>query len=222
MDSEKNYKQALLGTRARRRLVIPDTDLEVELRILSNHEVIDVHAAKKTFLQSRNLLDNQLCDAIEENVQVTFRSALIPETNEKFFKSPEDVRDLSQEHLFFIADQYRILSDESNPSIKDLSEEDLEKLKKKLLSGEDLIGLSYFQLLSLTNHLVEHPVTSEQLAKYSSDADQEESQNSSGSSSSSSTEISEESTQSDSSSQETKTETEQEKAPIVQQISPTS
>lgn len=182
METYQDFKLALMGIRARKRLIIPNTKLELDIRILSSHEVLDAQSAKSSFLESRKLLSDRGCNILEENIQTIFRACLRPDTDVKLFEDPGDVRELPQEYIAYLAEQYMILSDRNNPAIKDLTSEEIQHLKKKLLSGDELIGLNYFQLVSLCKHLADSLVISGQPANSSSDAHQETSPTPSGSS----------------------------------------
>lgn len=188
MDTPFDFNKALLGTKNKRRFFIPGTELEVELRLLSTKDMIDVETDGKAYLGARGMGSDDFCCQIEENVQLIARSAHRPDTNDKLFKTAAEVREVPLEFINHMADQYLVLSRSCNPALTNVTEEDLDELKKKLLSGEDLSGLSYFQLASLTVYLADYISILEPPAKSSStEQDQTTSPSTSGQSTTAST-----------------------------------
>lgn len=158
--------ESLMGTRLRHRFFIKG-EVELELRLLSVEEVADCHQKKSAYLKARGLESNDDCMTREFYCQILSLATYKPDSDIKFFKNITDIRKITQENLMYISEQYEIFSLKHNPNIAELSKEEVEDLKKKLLDGESLTGLSYYQLQSLCMDLADSLATLEQPQKSS-------------------------------------------------------
>ena len=149
MNTFDDYKKARLGTKYTKRVTVPNSEVDVGLKVLTANELLEAESAKNEYLKSKKLEDTMNATVLENNCQVLYRSCVNPDSNEKFFRSVAETRDLTSEDVAWLAEQYNILSDSVNPAVTMLTVDDVEDVKKKLANGEPPINLSYSQLLQV-------------------------------------------------------------------------
>jgi phage FluMu protein gp41 len=170
MQTFDDYKKSRLGTKYIRRLKLPNTELEVGLRVLTTGELLEAEAGKIEYISVNKLKESEAAVMLENNIQVLYRSAVQPDApDKKFFTSVTQVRELLAEDINWLSEQYNLLASEINPLIKPLTETDIDEIKKKLESGEIPIGLNYTQLLQALMVLGGFKSTSKSEAELSSD-----------------------------------------------------
>jgi hypothetical protein len=170
MNTFDDYKKARLGTKYTKRVTVPNSEVDVGLKVLTANELLEAESAKNEYLKSKKLEEVMNATVLENNCQVLYRSCVNPDSNEKFFRSVAETRDLTSEDVAWLAEQYNILSDSVNPASTFLTEKDVAEVKKKLANGEPPINLGYSQLLQLVMVLGASTLTGNSEVKSSSEA----------------------------------------------------
>lgn len=186
--TNETFDNMLLGPQARQRVLIQVAGVskekwpEAEFHLMSGTMTGKAAAARKSHLEKMGLSSDQGMVILEETVQLIFYTLHKVESDERFFETQEQVRDLPYDTIFALADDYSKFAEKYNPSFSELSKDELESFKKKLMNGESVSGLSYLHLLSLVQHLADSLATLTQPVGQSSEPDQKTSQEDSGSS----------------------------------------
>lgn len=170
IQNAQDLYKALLGTKARESIRVPGTDITIDIRVLTTREMMLAISARTSYLKTLGLENDSFANSVEHSAQICFRSVLRESTDSPLFTTIEEVRNMPSEIVAYIAEQCDILSVKINPTLKDLTEEEVKAYKKKLLNGESLNGLSYYQLASLCRVLAQSLATFEPPVELSSDA----------------------------------------------------
>jgi hypothetical protein len=172
MKNFDDFKKACLGKRYRKTIQIPYSDDEflIDLRILSSHETMEAEVAALNYIDEKKIGKDSDAFLIESHCQVLYRSCHECGSESKFFKTLKDTRSIPTEMILYLWGQYSALNEEVSVISNDLTEYQLEDIKKKLSNGEAPLGLSYLQLVQALMVLGGFKPKQDQESKSHSDA----------------------------------------------------
>jgi len=220
METQEDYMNVAAGIKFERTLKISKRFVNDELlpeliniKPLSMNKTTEIHRRTQKQLKDLGLEGNENIKYAIEASEVVWEAIYEHGSDKKLYESPQYVRNnLTVETIDYLAKEYQHTANLCNPSLDNLTANEVEELKKKLLNGESLIGLGYPQLVQFTMEMVQRISILENSVKQSSTAKQANTQKDSFSSSQHSAETSSEKIMK----QEKKQENKQSKTPIYE------
>jgi hypothetical protein len=149
MKTFEDFKKSCLGKKYRKTIQVPYSEDEflIDLRILSSHETMEAEVAALNYIDEKKIGKDSDAFLIESHCQVLYRSCQECGSDNKFFKTINDIRSIPTEMILYLWGQYSALNEEVSVISNELTEDQMEDIKKKLPNGEAPLGLSYLQLL---------------------------------------------------------------------------